>query len=420
MDDIKQSSQAAYAQDRRTEQSAFPFTSDQVPDGRRSKARSATLPEVEAERCYFKHLGRDLAARLLGREVPREVAVQYFQYSRNIAASQTSAKRMGDLIGFGWALLDFQQRRQETSQSGQGELSLGGAVRLPRLSEKYPGLDSHHAEKVEADAIEAGRDSDLPLEDRVFLAQLHRGRLAQQRQSVNGFAYDLLMKSYEQGIVAPAAKKAYAVFVEASRATRSNEGLTLLWAAFEQLYSSVDWFDYDRKGDNARNVFKNANRTVVRERERAEREVSNPSAQPFQPQAGDASIPEDDFQHIWKHASPEERQGRDAKAAANLERMMSDLQEETDVLGRCQVRDPRVEEYFVVAFHPGYQTVDLVVDSHNPDRGLTRLESWVREVNSRNPQKVLVRDLKMKLDYIATHPGTTISMRSPTGIGVKQ
>lgn len=420
MDDIKQSIHAACARDRGTEQSAFPFTDDQVPDGLRSKTRSATQPEVEAERCYFKHLGRDLAVSLLGREVPREMAVLYFQYARNVAASQTSAKRMGDLIGFGWALLGYQQSRQEAGQNGQGELSLGGAVRLPRVSEKYPGLDTLHAEKVEADAIEAGRDGDLPLEDRVFLAQLHRGRLGQQRQAVSGFAYDLLMKSYEQGIVAPAAKKAYAVFVAATRATRSHEGLTILWTAFELLYSTVDWFDYDRKGDNARNTLKNANRAAVHEKERADREASNPTTQPLQPQAFTPSKSEESYQNPWKRLSPDERKGRDVTAAANLERMMSELQVEADVLGRCQVRDPRVEEYFVVAFHHGYQTVDLVVDSHNPERGMTRLDSWVREVKASNPQKVLVRDLKMRLDYVATHPGTTIRMRSPTGTSAKQ
>ena len=178
MDDIKEPLQATEQLTNKTEQSAFPFAGDHVPDGANAKTRTASTSEVEAERSYFRHLGRDLASGLLGRKVPWEMAQQYFEYRRNISASQTSAKRMGDLIGFGWTVLGYQQGRQKSGQDGQGELTLEArAVLLPRLSEKYPGLDSLHAEKVEADAIEAGRDSDLPKEDRIFLAQLHRSQI---------------------------------------------------------------------------------------------------------------------------------------------------------------------------------------------------------------------------------------------------
>lgn len=420
MNDNHEHIQAAEAQENKTDQSAFPFSGDQLPDAAKSKTRSVSQPEVEAERSYFRHLGRDLVTGLLGREVPWEVATQYFEYRRNVSAAQTSAKRMGDLIGFGWSVLEYQQGRREASQDGQGELALlARAISLPRLSEKYPGLDLFHAEKLMADAIEAGLDSSLSLEDCEFLARLNRGRLGQQRQMVIGFAYDLLMKSYEQGIAAPAAKKAYSVFVAAVKATRSNVGLGILWAAFEQLYSTVDWFDYDRKGVTARSVLKNANRAAAHERERAEREALQPAAKPATQPTDNAALPSNAaYESVWDKLTGEEKARRDAEAEAELERMLNALNSEGDVLGRCQVRDPRVNEYFVVAFHRGYQTVDLVVDNHTRT-GLTRLDSWVREIQAKDPQKVLVRDLKKRLEYVAEHPGAAISMRSVTGVALR-
>lgn len=391
-------------------QTAFPFAGEQLPDAAKTRTRAVSISEVDAERSYFRHLGRDIATSKLGLDVPCEIAALYFEYRRNITASQTSAKRMSDLIGFASAVIEYGQRTRGDG-NGQGELILNvKAMRLPRPSEVYPGLDEEKSALEKAEAMRSG-DADLSHEGREHLYRVYRGRLAQHRQMVVGFAYDLLMKSYEQGTAAPAAKKAYNAFLAAARVSRSVSVLNMLWTAFEQLYSTDDWFDNDRKGFNARSAFKNANRAAAHAKDRAEKEASKPVFKPVESSDASTAISDDPgYQSPWAKLSDEEKAARNVVAAENLKRLLTSLCRGSDVRGRCQVRDERVDEYFVVSFHDGYQTVDLVVDNHHSSTGLTRLDSWVREIASKDPQKVLVRDLKARLNYVATHPGAEITM----------